>query len=157
MADHKQFRLLAVSKNLVRILKYCGYVTKGDNVLHVSVTTVCLWTWKSHWVPLRLITTVFKQNRSSFSRLRWHPGQQIVTARPCKGGNNKLQWNTPRYKTTDPCLLASSGSSGSSLYAAKERTIMSRWWPLGHPSCSGRWLMFIMVLVIMGCKRCLDL
>lgn len=48
MADHKQFRLLAMSKILVRILKYCGYVTKGDNVLHVSVTTVCLWTWRSH-------------------------------------------------------------------------------------------------------------
>lgn len=48
MADHKQFRLLAMSKNLVRILKYRSYVTKGDNVLHVSVMTVCLWTWKSH-------------------------------------------------------------------------------------------------------------
>lgn len=42
MADHKQFRLLAMSKNLVRILKYRSYVTKGDNVLHVRVTTVSL-------------------------------------------------------------------------------------------------------------------
>lgn len=156
MADHKQFRLL-VEQEPRENLEISRLRDKGrQRAAHECHDCVSLDVEES-WVPLGLITTAFKRNRISFSRLRWHPGQQIFTARPCKGGNNKLQWNTPRYKTTDPCLLASSGSSSSSLYAAKERTIMLRLWPLGHPSCSGRWLMFIMVLGIMGCKGCLDL
>lgn len=93
---------------------------------------------------LRQMNTVLKWNRISFSRLRWHPGQQILTARPCKRGNNipQIQNNWP---------LSANTRSGSSQYAAEERTIMSGLWPPGHPFSSGCWLMFIMALVIMGC------
>lgn len=105
---------------------------------------------------LRQITTVFNWNRISFSRLRWHPGQQILKAGPCKRGNNKLQWADQRLQTTDLCLLILRGSSTGLLDAAKEGTILSGLWPPGHPFSSRRWLMFIIVLVIMGWMRWAD-
>lgn len=83
--------------------------------------------WQSHWV---LITTAFNWNRISFSRLRWHPGHQILKAGPCKSGNNKLQWAEQRFKTTDLCLLILRGSSISLLCCYRKnssvRTVTSR-------------------------------
>lgn len=136
---HTPSSLLAMSKDLVRILEYSNKETKR--------------AWQSHESWLRPITTVFNWNRISFSRLGWRPGQRILKEGPSKGGNNKLQWAGQRFKTTHLCLLILRGSSASSLHAAKEATLLSGLWPPGHPFSFRRRLMFIMVLVIMGWMR----
>lgn len=74
----------------------------------------------------------------SFSRQRWHPGEQILKAGPCKRGNNKLQRAEQRLTTTDLCLLRLRGSGAPFLDAAKEGIILSALWPPGHPFSSRR-------------------